>query len=233
MAVVKLGATVVGVSGSIGGVTYARNKAGWTAKSWARPCRMSTQYQALARGYFAKWSPIWQTLSASDKASWDSLAADPPETDYDRFGAVVLRSGWEWFVRVNQRMVLLGVPPTETAPAKAVQADVTLTGFTAQVLNGDPMRVYVEHSNTEFSGFETAWFFMAIYPGPGLGVVRRGYKLLTVIAPAGTTSSDLTGGVSARFGQLQAGWLCSLWTFRQGTQGFRSVVNVQTAQVTT
>ena len=233
MALVKLGATVVGVSGSIGGVTFARNKAGWTAKPWSRGGKSQTEYQQLVRSYMSRWGDVWGALTPGERADWDALAVTPPEVDYDRFGVVVLRSGWQWLCRINQRMALISGTPTSLAPVAAAQVAPVITGFTAQTLTGAPNRVYCTYSNTEFAAGEFAFFFMAINPTPGQAQLRRGYMMLTIDAPAGNTSTDLTGGVATRFGGLTAGWLCSLHTYRQSADGFRSVPAVSLDVVTT
>jgi len=231
MASVKLGATVVGVSGTVGGVTYARNKSGTYGRVWSSPPKSCTEWQGLARGQMARWGSVWRALSAGDKSDWDLFAASPPETDYDRFGAVVLRSGFAWLCRLNQRRALITSTPISLAPPSVVQVIPVLTGFGCQTPTGTPGVTYFAHGAGEFLAGEYAVSMLSLTPSVGVTQQRRGFTLVSIAAPFGTLLTYITPGTLTKYGWWPAGWLATLHVYRQNADGIRSAMAVRTCVV--
>lgn len=232
MAVVKLGSTIVGVRGTIGGITFGANKGGPTARCWSRPGKSATAWQGLARGNLSRWGAVWRSLSGAERGDWDLFAAAPPETDYDKFGFVVLRSGFQWLCRLNQRRCLLGMGVLSLAPVAVAQAVPVLTGFVCQCPTGTPGLTYVTHSNTEFGPSDFVCVFLSLIPSVGVTQVRRGFSLAGFYFPNGQTQTDFTGVAVLKYSWWPEGWQAVVRVYRQNPDGIRSVPGVASVVVT-
>lgn len=223
MAVCRLGTTVVGLRGTIGGITYSWNKSGPTAKVFSRPPKSAAPYQQLCRGNMARWGAIWRALTPGEKGDWDLFAKSPPETDYDKFGIPVLRSGFQWLCRLNQRRILLPFGPLSLAPVATVQVIPIITAFTCQTPSGSPGTTFYEHSDTEFGATDLAYAFVSLTPSVGVQQVRRGYQLVGIDLPVGQTVTDNTGLMITKYTWWPPGWNATLRVYRQNFDGIRSV----------
>lgn len=231
MALVKLGATITGISGSIGGVTFTRCKAGTVAKSWARPSNPMTEWQQNTRASTSNWPQMWRDLSAGQRQDWADLAAAPPETDYDPFGAVVLISGYNWFVRINGRRLYTGQAPAEDAPAAFTPSAPTITAITVSVpadIAGDS---WIEFSDTEFAADEWCVWFNSFASSIGNQTKQTDWKLVGIGLAEGVTSLDASFIFAIRYGYFPPAWLATARVFRQTADSFRSVPTVIKAVV--
>ena len=89
MAITELGVIIVGVRGTIGGITFSANKSGTYAKSLVTPSNPGTPNQLVQRGIIATMGSKWRALSAAQQAAWDAFAAAPasaPTTAPATFG---------------------------------------------------------------------------------------------------------------------------------------------------
>jgi len=76
MALVKFGGGVVGMSGSIAGTTFARNRSGSYARAKTKPINPNTTLQNLVRATFAMLSARWaQTLTEAQRTAWNLYAS--------------------------------------------------------------------------------------------------------------------------------------------------------------
>lgn len=231
MAVCKLGTTVVGLRGTIGGITYQQNKSGPTAKVWARSAQSNAPYQQLCRGQMARWGDVWRGLTPAEQADWDSFAAAPPETDYDRFGTLVYRTGFQWLCRLNQRRALLTSTPLALAPVATVQVIPVCTNLVCHIPTVTPFLTTFDHTDTEWGPADLCVVKASLVSSTGQRQVRRGFKLITIQLPGATTQTDITGGMELRFTWWPAGWQLVTWIYRMNTDGIRSVPCVLTTEV--
>lgn len=231
MALLKLSAPASAISGTIGGVTYSRNKAGTYAKQWGKGSQPDTSWQSGQRSIVSSWPPAWSLLSNLQRAAWDSLAADPPETDYDRFGTVVLLSGYQWFVRISTRQYIAGAAYDPDPPTKVVQAAPVISALYLHAPGGSPNEDYVTFADDEFAPNELAVIFLSFSQSQGNTTGFQNQKWVCNDTPNGNTSTDFTTGAVLRFGYFSAGWLGSVQVFRQSTTGIRSIATVLRATV--
>lgn len=75
MAIFTPGGTVAAVSGSVGGVTYSRNRGGAYMRTRAIPVDPGSTFQNAVRFLVAQLTSRWlDTLTASQRAAWDNYA---------------------------------------------------------------------------------------------------------------------------------------------------------------
>lgn len=233
MALVKLGTGIAGLSGTVGGITFSRCKAGTTAKMWARGSNPQALYQQYMRGVTSQWPQQWKDLTQNQRDLWDALAATPPETDYDPFGNVVKRSGYNWFVRLNNRRVLTYQSPLEDAPAAVTPAAPTIASFVCHAPTGFTGDTYCTFSDTEFDAGEYLVVLMNFSSGGGNRTKKVNFKMCGVLEAAGETTFDWSGLMIYRWGQFPAGWLATGHFYRQTTDSFRSIPTIiQTLAIT-
>ena len=129
MAIVKYGPTVAGIRGTASGLTFSANKTGPYVRLWSKGANARTTLQMAVRGNMSRFSPLWQSMTAGERADWDTFAATPPEEDYNSLGQRIYLSGWQWFCRIQQRLLSVGNAMDTTVPsdvAATPPASVTL-----------------------------------------------------------------------------------------------------------
>jgi hypothetical protein len=229
MAIVKLGTTVIGIRGTIGGITYSSNAAGPYAKLWSRGPNPRSTLQAQTRGRISTIPGLWFLMDESLRQDWRDFAADPPELDYNSLGERIYLSGYAWLVRVNQRLKSCGLPLTTTVPDNSLPDPPASVTLTCSPLPVGPCSV--EWPLPTYPSGTSAMLELAVHPTPGLLTKHSGFKLLfTEHEPSGT-SADVTAQASSRFGNLPADWkiFASLYVLRD--DGIRSLPAVTTAVI--
>jgi len=79
MALIKLGALVSNISGSIGGTTFARNRGGAYIRNRTVPLNPQSVRQTAVRQLFGQLSNVWSTtLTAAQRTAWETYAANVP-----------------------------------------------------------------------------------------------------------------------------------------------------------
>lgn len=116
MAIVKFGSLVVGVRGTVGGLTFTANKGSVYAKTWSRSSNPRTERQQRERANMATLAAAWEDLSEAQRTAWRDLAATDPEPVYNQFGEPVSLSGFNLFVMLNRRRMRRGDEPAADAP---------------------------------------------------------------------------------------------------------------------
>ena len=100
MAIIEYGPLANEVSGSIGGVTFARTHDAKTCRGRRRPVNKRSQDQGERRRVLALYSSRWfESLTAAQRAAWVTYAATCNFTD--ALGKNYTISGHNMFVRTN------------------------------------------------------------------------------------------------------------------------------------
>lgn len=232
MALVNLGTTVVGISGTAAGLTFARNKAGTYCKTWARPSNPKSSYQVDWRAVWTTFAPAWRGMSTPERLAWNTLAATPPETDRNPFSTVVLRSGWQWFARINSRRSMQGLGPTVTPPTSASQIAPVLTSFLCRVPAYGPDAVYVTLSPTQFAAGEFGYLYFAFSPSPGAQTPPDSARYILSFQPNGVSGGQLTSWVLLKFPAWPAGWRAWLSVRRASSDFVFSPPTLYTTETT-
>ena len=87
-------------SGSVGAVTYAKNRGGAYARHWAKPVKSrSTTATVYHADTFQRVGAQWGRVFQSSRDTWLDFASRFPVKD--RFGQSRLLSGFSWFMKLN------------------------------------------------------------------------------------------------------------------------------------
>lgn len=99
-ALVKYGAGIVQMSGSIAGTTFARNRYGNYARARTKPTNPSSDRQIKMRSILSTLTTRWsQTLSAAQRTAWNLYATSVAMTN--KLGETVYLSGFNHYIRSN------------------------------------------------------------------------------------------------------------------------------------
>lgn len=134
MALLKLGPAVSGISGSIGGTTFARNRYGAYARARTKPVNPNSPRQQLVRSAMSACRALWfVTATAVQRTGWALYAQNVSMVN--KLGETVNLSGYNQFCRstaaaLNASKAPVLVPPTtfslaETDSTLACEGDVS------------------------------------------------------------------------------------------------------------
>jgi len=159
MAIIRTGAVVGQISGSIAGTTYSHNKGGPYIRNRAIPTNPSSTKQLQRRADLATISTDWQNETAANRASWEEWARQNPIVN--ALGESILKSGHQAYVGLNTRILLasgtpISVPPVVARPdgfLTAVQAGDIGAGnvdftFTAALVAGNQVELWAAVTNS-------------------------------------------------------------------------------------
>ena len=101
-------------TGSLGGMTMSKNRAGYYLRSRTVPTNPKTSKQVIVRSNFSSYSAAWQGLTSAQQAAWNLYAKNVPVILNN--GTHKLLSGLNWFVAVNQTRVQASLSYITAAP---------------------------------------------------------------------------------------------------------------------
>lgn len=119
MAILKFGAPVSGLRGTIGGITFSANGTGPYAKQWSRSVNQKTQVQSVQRSYFSQHKDAWVGLTQAQRDDWVTYAAAPAQELTNSLGEAYFISGFQWFVSLNTRLLAADESLITLAPVSA------------------------------------------------------------------------------------------------------------------
>lgn len=127
------------LAGTIGGTTYARNRAGAYARAWAKPVNPNTTAQSIVRANFQYGSGMWATLTLVQKQAWNDYAATV--TRQNRFGASYTPSGRQLFMELATNAMTLGATPLSVPPVELTVPGLAIASATLTTAAGPPVTV--------------------------------------------------------------------------------------------
>lgn len=117
MALLKFGAGIVAMSGSIAGNTFARNSSGAYVRARTKPVNPNSDRQVLCRSAVSEIAERWyQTLTISQRAAWATYAS--AINMKNRLGEVIKLSGFNHYVRTNTARVDSGNTKIDAGPTE-------------------------------------------------------------------------------------------------------------------
>ena len=126
MAIVKYGGGVAEFRGSIGGVTFSRNKAGTISRIRKKPRYKATSEAQRMSVALAYYTGLWHdVLNAGQRTAWRALAA--ATVWVNRLGDNYSPSGLNLYVRSNCLLHLAEDSRQDTAPGSADEASPVFT----------------------------------------------------------------------------------------------------------
>jgi hypothetical protein len=115
MALIKLGAGVLAISGSIGGTTFARNRSGSYIRQRTKPVNPNSPRQLAARNNIQALTQSWNSvLTIAQRQAW-GLYADSVNV-LNRLGETISLSGYNMFIRSNAILLGAGQDGVSDAP---------------------------------------------------------------------------------------------------------------------
>lgn len=230
MAVIQYGPTVVGIRGSIGGITFSANATSNYAKAWSRPRRSARPDQSAERGLMVDASVLWQALDPSDKTDWNNFAGAPNELDYDPWSVQRFLSGFQWFMRAQRRRQRL--PLSIPGPVPSGPAETAITGLVFSCIAGSPPTAAVNYDDDQFLAAQALILYVSVSPRPGQADSFVGWKLLHAEVSPPNGGIDVSTAFDSAFGSVPGGWRCYAMAFKQADPGNRSVIAQSSALIT-
>lgn len=120
MAMVKLSAEIISISGKIGGTVFRNDQCGQHAQGFPRILKKETPAQKRLRAAWLDLRNIWwDQLSKAHRRMWVMSAAYNPVTHKN--GYQYKLTGWNWFLKKNIPQHLEGYPPEWLPPGYTLE----------------------------------------------------------------------------------------------------------------
>lgn len=148
MAIIKLGPTIIGIRGTVGGITFSANKSGPIARAWSRGANPRSTRQTTARSLLAAIPQLWRDLSPAEQTAWDTFAALPAQELFNRLGESFFGSGFLWFTKINTRLLTIGRSTRVAVPVAARPSPPTISSLELPYL--DAQGAYITYPAAEF-----------------------------------------------------------------------------------
>lgn len=103
-------------SGSVGGVTYSRNRGGMYTRARSVPTNPNSNQQQTVRSAMTALVANWQSLPAAQREAWTTYASNTPRTD--RLGQALTLTGQQQYVAVNTPRLSAGLGVVNVAPTE-------------------------------------------------------------------------------------------------------------------
>jgi len=140
MAKILLGPTVIGIRGTVGGISFSANRGGPYARAWYLSPYPRRGLQRQAQKVLCDWAKAWRSLTAGQQAGWDAYAALPLQQFTDSLGQPYYVSGYNWYVKIQLNLALVGAAPIPTAPVGLQLARPTVTAFAYSITSSSQPR---------------------------------------------------------------------------------------------
>jgi len=119
MALIKYGPNISGASGSVGGTTYARNRAGAYMRQRTKPVVPVSLRRSAANSLLSDLLGIWQTvITPAQRTTWDNAAK---LTSFpNKLGDAYTPSGCNLFLRSSIQLLNINRPYCTAPPVNPV-----------------------------------------------------------------------------------------------------------------
>jgi hypothetical protein len=221
MAIIKFGATVVGVRGTIDGITYSAGKSGPWARGWGRGANQRTTPQTTQRNRQSSFAAQWRAMTAVQQAAWNTWAALPGQNKTNSLGVTYSVSGFDWFVALNGNLQAAGDPGITAVPVLAVPAAPLAISATVRsdVTGGN--------SNVTFNAADPnlgmrAPIFCQLVNSIGRTVGNPRDRLIIGTPIVGSLAIFVTTPIRTKYGAILIGQRAFFKTMWQNAEGRRS-----------
>ena len=111
---IQFGTIVTGATGSIGGITIARNANSAYARKKVKNVNPNTIAQQGRRNQFGSISRAWKSLTPAEQQSWNKAAPSFPYKNKLNISSTY--TGAQLYSKFNNQLVAVGQTPLVTAP---------------------------------------------------------------------------------------------------------------------
>jgi len=134
MAIIKLGALVVGVRGSAGGLTFSANRSGPYVKTTSKGANPRSAKQSVVRQRLGRMPELWRNITSAQRTDWNDYALAAPQELTNSLGETYFTTGYAWFVHCNTTRLNLAQVPLAPAPTIAAPAAPNINLVTYRIL---------------------------------------------------------------------------------------------------
>jgi len=229
MAIVKLGALLTGIRGSVGGVTFSANKAGPYCKLWAAPPRPVREATAAQQGALGGLPSEWRALTQSLRDDWDTWAALPAQEKTNSLGEAYYCSGWNWFCELGLNLLKVGRPISTSVPVIAKPSSPAYTLILEASGVGADSRV--TYAAGTFDPDLDLILEVQIVSSQGRAVWPLPYAYVSSSLNPGATSFSFQPALESVFGNVWADQRGFAALYKGTTEGYRSAPAVEFVDV--
>lgn len=186
MAKIIFGGGVAGASGSVAGQVFSRNKGGYYIRNRSIPTNPSTSKQTTYRAVLASLATGWRSLTAAQRAGWNTNAANFPYQD--SLGQTKYYSGIQLYIKFNLSLGSANQAAQSDPPVPTDVPTPGLTGFDT-LTDASIIGSFIETTVPA----DTAYVYFTS-GGVSPGINARGkslYRRLSFVAAAGDPEADL------------------------------------------
>lgn len=138
-------ALVTQASGSLGGMTFSRNRYGMYTRAKGLPVNPNSEFQQAVRQIFSGLAAAWNgELDAGERAAWEDYAANMVWSD--SLGEPIKLSGQSVYAQLNTPRLQAGLARIDAAPEIFTQPTYTAPTVTADESDG---KLHVAYTNTD------------------------------------------------------------------------------------
>lgn len=230
MALVRYSEIIEGIRGSIAGLTWSYGRSGAYVKKKATPVRKRTVLQSPKRAWFTQISGEYAGLTPAQVAQWDAFALDPPEIDYDPWGAQRFLTGSAWHMRINMRRLEAGQAIANNPPASMPSTPPTVFTLTVYRTGAVGVDSVFDYGVGDFVG-RRASLKLSVANSTVRTVQTTGYYAVWLDMVSVPGPQIITSEIDSVFGAVQVGQKVFGELRAQENSGIRSVRLYATALV--
>ncbi len=220
MAILKFGALVSGVRGSIGGLVFSSSVGGPCVRSAYRPTNPRTLLQSGQRGTFSLFPELWRALSDAQKQDWIDYAAEPSQVLVNSLGEEYYASGFNWYNSINRANILAGRPVIASPPENPTPPVPPIDAVSVYESGGAPV-VAIDWTPVPPPEDEYLVAFAAYSTGSARMVAHSGFYLLGSMDPPLASATSFGSSIIARWPAAAPGDTFFMRFFLQSSEGRR------------
>ena len=221
MAIVQFGATVTGLRGTVGGLTFSANGSGAYAKSWRMPSLKESTLQTKWRSSLGRYGALWRALTAAQRADWRTWAAAPAQARSNSLGETYYMTGYQAYAAYNNWRAAVGYSVRSAAPTAsqpAAPASTTLSAFRT----GGTYPSQIGYPASSYDPYETV-IFAALVNSVGVLDAAPVWKQVFAGFRTGISSCNIQVGLEAAMGTVRVGQRLLVVVHWQAEEGYRGL----------
>lgn len=200
MAKVLYGGPVADVSGSVGGVTFSRNRYGTYMRRRTVPTISTTEHAIAAKARMTNATQAWQGLTIAQQNAWNMWADANPVSG--SLASSQLLTGHAAFVGIYCRHTLCGAATLTLPPITPAPVGLTTCSVVADKTGGT---CFVTFTGTPTAGGVNVWYYGCYVASQGKHWVNNLFRWCSLTGAAVASPVDLITPIEARLGVMTIG----------------------------
>jgi hypothetical protein len=190
------GIAITEARGSFQSTTFSKNAAGAIIRSKVKPINRRTTKQSLVRQQFGSIASSWRGLTQVQRNSWEAAKSSFPYQD--SLGQTKIYTASQLYEKFNRNLLVIGESLITDAPAPT---SFEIYSLTIGADGTDDLSI--AFTPTPVPADDTVVIYATRPLSPGIGAAGNSdFRLITTIAPAGTSPLVLVTAYEAVFGSL-------------------------------